>query len=324
VTRLPDYAAITPVKDEAAHLGRTAEAMLAQTHRPARWVIVDDGSSDESFEIAASYAAAHDWITAIRSGRERRRARGGPIVEAFNRGLEELTARPEFVVKLDGDLFLPAHYFAWVAATFAAEPRAGVVGGQVLINQRGEWVGERMDRRTVHGAIKAYRSACLQEIGGLDAAMGWDGIDEYAARARGWKIVVLSELQVLHYKTRGSAQPWARARWEEGRGAYYMGYRRRAVALRAGYRMLVEHPPLLGGLMLGLGYLWSAVKRESQADPLARAQLRREQRGMVRARLGQGAPPVALQGGGPAFWAGPASGAGLRPAVPPPRADAWS
>jgi glycosyltransferase involved in cell wall biosynthesis len=299
---MPDYAAITPVKDEAAHLRRTAEAMLAQTHRPTRWVIVDDGSTDESFEIAASYAAAHDWIVAIRSGRERRRARGGPIVEAFNRGLRELPERPQFVVKLDGDLFLPAHYFAWVAATFAAEPRAGVVGGLVLINDRGEWVAERMDRRTVHGAIKAYRSDCLEEIGGLDAAMGWDGIDEYAARARGWQVVVLSELQVLHYKTRGSAQPWRSARWEEGRGAHYMGYRWRAVVLRAGYRMLVEHPPLLGGLALGLGYLWSAVKREPQADPLARSQLRSEQRGIVRARLGRGGPAAGLPEGGPAYW----------------------
>jgi glycosyltransferase involved in cell wall biosynthesis len=299
---LPDYAVITPVKDEGAHLRRTAEAMIAQTHRPRRWIIVDDGSSDESFEIASAYAAEHEWVTAISSGSVRRRERGGPIVEAFNRGLAELGEEPEFVVKLDGDLFLPSHYFAWVAATFAADPRAGVVGGLVLINDGGEWVGERMDRRTVHGAIKSYRSACLREIGGLEASMGWDGIDEYAARARDWKVIVLSELHVLHYKARGSAQPWARARWEEGRGAHYMGYRWRAVLLRAGYRMLVEQPPLLGGVALGLGYLWSAIRHGPQADPRARAQLRREQRGMVRARLDRRGTAEPLPGGGPAYW----------------------
>jgi len=302
VPALPSYVVISPVKDEAANLARTAEALLAQTHLPQRWVIVDDGSTDDSVQIASRYAAKHDWITVVASRASGRRERGAPIVRAFNRGLAVLDAPAEFVVKLDGDLFFPAHYFAWVAATFAAAPRAGVVGGLVLINKGGEWVGERMDRRTVHGAIKSYRLACLEEIGGLSESMGWDGIDEYAARASRWSVHVLSELHVLHYKQRGSAQPWPRARWEEGRGAHFMGYRWRAVALRVGYRMLVERPFVLAGLVLGLGYCASAITGAPQVEPRARAQLRREQRGVLLARLARPRSGAALPGGGPAYW----------------------
>jgi biofilm PGA synthesis N-glycosyltransferase PgaC len=301
-TELPDYAVISPVKDEARDFERTAQALLAQTHRPRRWVVVDDGSTDRTFEIASRYAAAHDWITVMRARASGRRERGAPIVRAFNQGLASLQSRPDFVVKLDGDLFLPAHYFAWVAATFAVEPRAGVVGGVVFVNQDGEWVYDRVSRRTVHGAIKAYRYDCLEEIGGLHESMGWDGIDEYGARARGWGVHVLSELSVLHYKTRGSAQPWLRARWEEGRGVHYMGYRVGAVARRVGYRMLVEHPPLLGGLVLGLGFCWYSLSGAPQAEPRARAQLRAEQRGiLLRRDPGRGQRP-ALADGGPAYW----------------------
>ena len=302
MSALPSYAVITPVKDEAAHIRRTVQAMLAQTHRPRQWVIVDDGSTDETFQIASACAARHDWITVVRSGAEARRERGAPIVRAFNHGLASLDSRPDFVVKLDGDLFFASHYFAWVAAAFQAQPRAGVVGGLVLIYQNRQWVGEQMDPRTVHGAIKSYRFDCLEQIGGLSESMGWDGIDEYAARARGWQVLVLTELHVLHYKTRGSAQPWLRARWEEGRGAHFMGYRLRAVALRAGYRMLVEHPPLLGGLVLGMGFCWSSLTRGPQADALARGQLRREQRGLVLARLRAHRARPTLPGGGPAHW----------------------
>ena len=43
---LPAYAIVSPVRDEAEHLGRTIESITAQTHLPALWVIVDDGSSD--------------------------------------------------------------------------------------------------------------------------------------------------------------------------------------------------------------------------------------------------------------------------------------
>ena len=47
--------------------------------------------------------------------------RGAPI----DAGRAALRRPTELTVKLDGDLFLPAHYFEWVAATFARDPRAG-------------------------------------------------------------------------------------------------------------------------------------------------------------------------------------------------------
>ncbi|HEY2537787.1 MAG TPA: glycosyltransferase family A protein [Solirubrobacteraceae bacterium] len=299
----PSYAVITPVKDEAEHFERTAQALVAQTHRPLQWVVVDDGSTDRTFDIASAYAAEHDWITVIRSRASGRRERGAPIVRAFNRGLASLQVRPDFVVKLDGDLFLPSHYFAWVAAAFEVDPRAGVVGGIVFVNQNGEWVYDRVTRRMVHGAIKSYRYDCLDDIGGLHESMGWDGIDEFGARARDWNVHVLTELAVLHYKTRGSAQPWLRARWEEGQSAHYMGYRLSAAARRAGYRMLVEHPPVLGGIVLALGFCWYSLIGAPQADPRARRQLRAEQRGILLRRPGQSRTPASrLAERGPAYW----------------------
>jgi hypothetical protein len=302
VKSLPTYSVITPVKDEVDHFDRTAQALLTQEHLPSEWVIVDDGSEDGTFEKANAYAADHDWVKVIRSRSTGRRERGAPIVRAFNCGLAELVARPDFVVKLDADLFFPAHYFTWVAATFQSDPRAGIVGGLVLVNHDGEWVYERMDRRTVHGAIKSYRYTCLEDIGGLHESMGWDGIDEYGARARSWHVHVLSELGVLHYKTRGSAQPWLRARWEEGRGAHYMGYRAHAVVLRAGYRMLVESPPFLGGLVLALGFCWHSLARSPQAEPVARMQLRAEQATMFRGLRNGRRAGSTLADGGPAYW----------------------
>src|SRR2546423_703722 len=78
---------------------------------------------------------------------------------------------------------------------------------------------------SVNGVAKAYRTTCLREIGGLPAAMGWDSLDEYMARARGWNVRALPELTLLHYRRRGTKQAWWRARWEEGRGDHFMGYR---------------------------------------------------------------------------------------------------
>ena len=301
---LPSYAVVTPVRDEAGHFPRTANAMVAQTHRPLRWVVVDDGSEDATGELADGYAREHDWITVVHRPRAAPRARGGNVIRAFQAGREALDVEPEFVVKLDGDLFLPPFYFEWVAAAFAREARAGLVGGRVLIWDGAEWRPEPGGRHHVHGSIKAYRSRCLEEIGGLQPAMGWDGLDEYAARARGWEVHVLSELTVLHFELRGSKQRWWRARWEEGMGSHWMGYRWEWLALRVGYRMLVERPPVLGGLVLGIGFAYARARGLPQApDPLALAQVRADQaarlRGLARGR--RVALP-ALPEGGPAFW----------------------
>ena len=308
---LPAYAIVTPVKDEAAHLAGTAESILAQTHRPLQWVIVDDGSSDGTRELADSLAAREPWIAAVDSGAAGQRARGGRVVHAFRRGHEQLGPEHEFVVKLDGDLSLPPDYFERVASTFARDARAGIVGGRVLVQGRnGEWVPERVGRHTVHGAIKAYRAACLEEIGGLRPSMGWDGIDEYAAKARGWKVIPLDGLEVLHHRARGSKQRWWRARVEEGRGAHYMGYRPTFVLVRAGYRMLVERPPVLGGLGLLAGWLASAAGRAPVVDDsLAVAALRAEQGARMRGLLQGGrVEPDRPEPGGPLAAATPPAG----------------
>ena len=42
------YCIITPCRDEGKYARRTIESVLAQTVQPALWVMVDDGSSDET------------------------------------------------------------------------------------------------------------------------------------------------------------------------------------------------------------------------------------------------------------------------------------
>jgi poly-beta-1,6-N-acetyl-D-glucosamine synthase len=304
---LPPYAIITPVRDEVAHFGRTASSIVGQNHRPTQWIIVDDGSTDGTEKIADDLAAEHDFVTVIHRPRRETRERGGPIVRAFKAGLDAIETEPEFVVKLDGDLHLPPHYFAWVAETFANHADAGIVGGVVYVHDGRTWVRDRVAAQSVHGAIKAYRRSALVEMGGLHESMGWDGIDEYAARARGWRVYPLTELQVLHYAARGSKQRWVRSRLEEGRGAWFMGYLPAFVVVRAAFRMLVETPRLLGGLTLAVGYLDAAVRRRPLVpDPLARRELRAEQARRLRslARLDRRAFNPAgdvPEDGGPAF-----------------------
>jgi hypothetical protein len=84
-----------------------------------------------------------------------------------------------------------------------------------------------------------------------------------------------------------------------------MGYSPLFLTLRAAYRMVVEPPPVLGGLVLGAGFLAAQLTGKPRVnDPGAVAELRREQRARLQAlfRGGDGVEAPPLPGGGPAFW----------------------
>ena len=62
---LPRCILITPARNEAALIEQTIQSVVSQTVRPVRWVIVNDGSTDETGTIARRYAALHDWIAVV-------------------------------------------------------------------------------------------------------------------------------------------------------------------------------------------------------------------------------------------------------------------
>ncbi len=72
---------ITPMRNEADHIEGVARALAAQTRRPARWVVVNDNSTDATAEIAARLAEELDFMrvvsTPVQLHRQERRPAGG-------------------------------------------------------------------------------------------------------------------------------------------------------------------------------------------------------------------------------------------------------
>ena len=56
----------------------------------------------------------------------------------------------------------------------------------------------------MRGAVKSYRKACFEAIGGLKEAMGWDTADELLCRYYGWKVLTDETLQVKHLRPTGA------------------------------------------------------------------------------------------------------------------------
>ena len=268
------YALVTPVRNEAENLLRLAESVLAQTVLPERWVIVDNGSTDDTPARARSLAESHPWIELLSIPGEPEPERGAPIVRAFTAGLEALPDRPDVVVKLDADVSFPPDHFERLLARFAADPALGIASGICLERDGDGWRARHSTRGHVRGAVRAYRSRCLDAVLPLEPRMGWDGIDELKAATLGWRTATIAEIPFFHHRPLGGREPATRMWRRQGEMAHYLGYRPSYLVARALYRALRE-PSAVAMLA---GYAASALRRRPRyEDAAVRAWLRREQ-----------------------------------------------
>src|SRR5262249_49440352 len=106
------YVIVTPVRDEAEFIGKTIAAVSSQTVLPTRWIVVDDGSTDGTWEILERHASQTSWMSVVRRADRGHRAAGGGVVEAFYAGYALLNDELwDYLVKLDGDLSFAPDYF---------------------------------------------------------------------------------------------------------------------------------------------------------------------------------------------------------------------
>jgi glycosyltransferase involved in cell wall biosynthesis len=229
-------------------------------------MIVENGSTDDTLEIAHSLAERHPWIEVISLAGESVPTRGGPIARAFEAGLEALETEPTVVVIVDADVTLGPEYFDRLLDKFAADPRLGMASGGRYEFERGEWRRHNpTGSTTVEGQCRAYRWACLPDVLPLDDAMSWDGIDAIKANLRGWATRTFFDFGYRHHRAIGTRDGSRATAWAtEGRGAYYMGYRTYYLILRALHHARRE-PAALGLLW---GYASSAARRSPRCPDL--------------------------------------------------------
>jgi glycosyltransferase involved in cell wall biosynthesis len=270
------YVAITPARDEAANLRRLAESLAAQTVQPQAWIVVDNGSTDDTCEFVAELARIHSWVHLRQSAGAAHAVPGAPIVRAFHVGIEALVVEPEVVVKLDADVSLPPDYFEHLLAAFGAEPSLGIAGGVCLEHEGGVWKETHVTGNHVRGAVRAYRWACLSQLLPLEERMGWDTLDELSANVRGWTTRIVPGLRFYHHRSVGERDGSPHRRWlRQGEGAYYMGYRLSYLVFRTLHRALRE-PRALAMLWAYLRAM--ATRQPRYIDLEVREHLRRQQR----------------------------------------------
>jgi biofilm PGA synthesis N-glycosyltransferase PgaC len=275
---------ITPARNEATFIEATIQTVVAQTVRPARWIIVSDGSTDGTDEIVKAYAARHDWIELLRMPERRERHFGGKA-RAFNSGWDRLRG-PDYDVigNLDADITLDKDHFAVLLRKFRDNPRLGVAGAPFRDgNQQYDYRFTSIEH--VSGACQLFRRECFEEVGGYQPIEigGVDLIAVITARMKGWETRTFPEKICTHHRQMGSAQRGTlEIAFMGGVSDYRLGMHPLWEAFRTPYQM-TKQPLVIRGALRFLGFVWAMAGRKKKVIPQDVEKFRRAEQ-MIRMR----------------------------------------
>jgi len=262
------YVLVTPAQNEEAFIAKTIESVVRQTHRPAKWVIVSDGSTDRTEEIVERYVADNPWIELLRMPPRTERDFSGKV-RCFAAGASLFAGTEyELIGNLDGDVSFGEDYFEFLLGQFERDPSLGVAGTP-FVEESGYSSATKSFEGYKHvaGACQLFRRECFEGIGGYKPvkAGGIDWVAVTTARMKGWTTRSFRERQLLHHRPIGTAgKSEITATFAHGVKDYFLGGHPVWQFCRVLFRM-AQRPYVIGGFALGGGYLWATITRRERS-----------------------------------------------------------
>ena len=219
---------IVPAYNEKECIANTLASLARSTH-PIEIIVVDDGSTDGTSEIARE-AAFSLGMTNVRVVRQENA--GKPA--ALNNGVR--SASYDIVVMMDGDTVFEPDTVRELVQPFA-DPGVGAVAGNAKVGNRntviGAWqhieyvMGFNLDRRmydllrcmpTIPGAIGAFRRDAVLQVGGMsEDTLAEDTDITIAMHREGWQVVYQEHARAWTEAPGSLGQLWSqRYRWSYG------------------------------------------------------------------------------------------------------------
>ncbi|NUP19212.1 MAG: glycosyltransferase, partial [Streptomyces sp.] len=219
---------IVPAYNEKECIANTLKSLAQSTH-PIEIIVVDDGSTDGTSEIARTAA----WELGMTNVRVIRQENAGKPA-ALNNGVR--SASHDIVVMMDGDTVFEPDTVRQLVQPFA-DPGVGAVAGNAKVGNRdtviGAWqhieyvMGFNLDRRmydllrcmpTIPGAIGAFRREAVLQVGGMsEDTLAEDTDITIAMHRAGWRVVYQEHARAWTEAPGSLKQLWSqRYRWSYG------------------------------------------------------------------------------------------------------------
>ena len=141
----PLVSIVTPVYNEAEHLGQCIESVLAQTYQNWDYTIVDNCSSDHSADIARAYAARDPRIRVVENRRFLR------ANASHNAAFRQISPECKYCKIVFGDDWIYPQCLEEMVALAEENPSVGIVGAYGLQEDEVMWAGLPYSSRIVSG-----------------------------------------------------------------------------------------------------------------------------------------------------------------------------
>lgn len=254
------YVLITPARNEEAFIEQTIKSVIGQTVLPLKWVIISDGSTDDTDDIVKKYASEHKWIELVRMPERGDRHFAGKVY-AFNAGYAKVRELSyDIIGNLDADISFDSDYFEFLLNKVKDNLRLGVVGTP-FVEDSAHYDYRFTNIEHVSGACQLFRRECFEDIGGY-VPLKVGGIDLLAvltARMKGWQTRTFTDKTCEHHRIMGTANRGKMlSLFRGGYHDYLMGVDLIWQFFRSVYQMS-KKPLVVGGCVLVAGYLWAML-----------------------------------------------------------------
>jgi glycosyltransferase involved in cell wall biosynthesis len=222
---------VIPCFNYGHHLAEAVESVLAQSLREAELIIVDDGSTDDSREVAQALIADHPEASV------RLICQSNSGFPGTTRNVGVAVARADYVLCLDADDKLHPDYLEACAAALDSSPQAAIAYGDfqmfgdadTLVQPQPWDTRTELDCNFV-GTASLFRRQAWKQVGGYDSAIGYEDWDFWiGCIEHGW-IGVKAPNATWYYRVHG--------------GGVYSGHLQRDQEIKA--RIVLKHPRLYG------------------------------------------------------------------------------
>jgi glycosyltransferase involved in cell wall biosynthesis len=263
------YVLITPARNEGKFIEATIKSVIAQTIPPLKWVIINDGSTDNTAEIIKRYADRYSWIELRDSNISHVKRVYSAKANSVNTAYASMKGLDfNIVANLDADVSFDPDYFEFIIGKLSEHPRIGVIGTPQLQPNYDPVTDGFFNEKDVFGACQIFRRECFEQIGGYIPL--WGGVDWAAvrmARMYGWETKIFLEKPFHHNRIMGATETnQLVARFKYGIKDYYLGNHPLWELCRISFQ-LTRRPYVVGGVFLFSGYFWALISRMKRDVP---------------------------------------------------------
>lgn len=282
-----EYVLLTPVRNEEKNIQSIARFVCEQKKRPLIWLIVNDGSTDDTEFIIESLKEDFNWIKSLSLPFEPG-GLGFHYAKVIQQGFNHLQSlidhnKYDFIGKVDADIVFDPFVFEKLLREFELDKELGIcspnlvfrdiekielgnidIENKLKLNKSNNDKGFEIslnDHPT--DGLRLYRKKCFTDIGGNLPVRAPETVSEAKAILRGWKIRRFDHIVAIHLrKTHASTSLWNR--WKMvGSEQYYLGYNPILVLGSIMYDFIYKTPKYLW-LAHALGYVKAIIDQDEK------------------------------------------------------------